>query len=513
MANIQVTFDTDPNNARSESAIVVDPNNPSRLIATSKKFNNLQTYDFTLATEFSTNSGWTWNASAAFTLPTGATLMTDPAVTWDDQGNAYYLGLVGKTPPTFVTIGMVVYKSTDGGQTWGTPNLIHSSIGDDKQWIAGDTNPSSPFAGRVYAVWDDGSSMRFARTLDRGATWTGTAGKTVANTSLAPDSFSPEINVDVNGDVYIVWISNTTVKMLISTDGGDSFTQTTPAATGVTTLSAGLNSIHNWPVLPGGTFRVLTVPSACVSHGRVVVAWDDFREGVSRIYMAISIDKGASWSTGASGGPLITDPLPKDQHHFFPQIIVTRDGIIGCSFYEFGPKPTTPLIDLLLAQSVDGGWTFVSKRITAQAFDPSVNAPWCHHADQTPIDGSVTFLGDYMGLDASPSYFYPLWTDTRTGMQELWTDHVPVMQPPSRKRYDEFAQIIFGIIQDGGGLEIVGGKVVPVPPRGPELEILLAVVAYRAASLISGRAGTQLQKAALQSIVQIAEAGMKSIGY
>src|SRR5690348_16707986 len=36
MSNIQVTHDADPNNARSESAIAVNPNNPSQVVAASK---------------------------------------------------------------------------------------------------------------------------------------------------------------------------------------------------------------------------------------------------------------------------------------------------------------------------------------------------------------------------------------------------------------------------------------------------------------------------------------------
>src|SRR5262249_36879692 len=156
------------------------------------------------------------------------------------------------------------------------PNLIHTSSGDDKQWAAGDTNPSSPFHGRVYTVWDDGATMRFARTKDHGASWVGVGTSTVASTSLASDSFSPEINVAANGDVYIVWIAGATIKMLVSNDGGDSFHPATPPASGVTTLSASLPAPHGWPVLPGGNFRVLTVPTACVYGQTVVVAWDDF---------------------------------------------------------------------------------------------------------------------------------------------------------------------------------------------------------------------------------------------
>ena len=168
MPNVQVTHDNDPNNARSESAILVNPNNPQQVVASSKKFKNIHTYDFTLATEYSSDGGRTWNDSATLALPAGATVMTDPTLAWDDAGNLFLVGLVGNNPPTWNTIGIAVYKSTDGGATWGAANLIHSSVFDDKQWAAGDTNPASPFHGRIYAVWDDGSAMRFARSKDHG---------------------------------------------------------------------------------------------------------------------------------------------------------------------------------------------------------------------------------------------------------------------------------------------------------------------------------------------------------
>ena len=425
MSNIQVTHDANPSNARSESAILINPNNPQQIVSASKKFRNLHTYDFTLATAYSSDGGNTWNDSADFVLPAGATVMTDPTLAWDDSGNVFMVGLVGNNPPTFNTIGMVIYTSTDGGKTWSAPNLIHTSVGDDKQWAEGDANPGSPFHGRVYAVWDDGSNMRFTRTLDHGATWIGVGTTSIAATSLTGDSFSPEINVAANGDIYIVWIAGSTIKMLISMDGGDSFHLATPPASGVTTLSASLGSVHGWPVFPGGNFRVLTVPTACVIGDTVAVAWDDHREGVSRIYFALSLNGGASWTTGTSGQPLLTGTIPGSFQHFFPQIIAKPGGAIGCAFYEFGPKPTTDLIDVVFAESTDGGSTFQPFLVTDQPWDPAVDAPWTHHADGTAIDSSVTVIGDYVGIDASDFGFYPLWTDTRTGVQELWTAIVP----------------------------------------------------------------------------------------
>ena len=63
--------------------------------AASKRFNNIHTYDFTLATEYSTDGGQSWHDSAAFALPAGATVMTDPTMAWDDSGNVFLVGLVG----------------------------------------------------------------------------------------------------------------------------------------------------------------------------------------------------------------------------------------------------------------------------------------------------------------------------------------------------------------------------------------------------------------------------------
>ena len=174
MANVQVTFDNSPNNARSESSIAINPSNPLQIVASSKRFTNVQTYNFTLATEYSSDGGQTWHPSAALALPAGATVMTDPTLAWDDSNNVFLVGLTGFNPPTWDTSGMVIYKSSDGGQTWLPPNPIHNSSADDKQWAAGDGFAGSPHKGNVYAIWDNGG-LAFARTTDHGATWTGTA--------------------------------------------------------------------------------------------------------------------------------------------------------------------------------------------------------------------------------------------------------------------------------------------------------------------------------------------------
>jgi len=244
-----------------------------------------------------------------------------------------------------------------------------------------------------------------------------------------------------------------------------------------------------------------------VSGKTVAVAWADFRELVSRIYYALSSDGGATWSTGPKGQPLITDALPNDQQHFHPQIVADPYGTIGCAFYEFGPKPQTPLIDVVLAFSFDGGATFPRYlKVTDSPWNPAVDAPLSHG------NPNVTFIGDYFGLDASTLGFYPLWTDTRTGIQELWTDIVvPVQAQGPKHLYDQVAQILFGIINDAGGVEIVGGHIVRVPPRGPLVDLLLGIASYRIASLISSEEGQALQRSAMETVVKVAQKELKAL--
>lgn len=508
MSNVQVTFDVSPNNARSESSIAIDPTNPNRQVAGSKKFTNPATYEFTLATSYSVDGGKTWSPSADLDI-TGWAGISDPALAWADGSNLFLVALPFQNP-NLTTVGIAVYKSTDGGKTWSAPTLIHSSSGDDKQWAVADQQGA--FQGRVYTAWDDGSNLRFARTLDHGATWVGAgAVPGAAGTVLANDSFAPEINVGQDGTIYIVWIAGNTLKMLVSADGGDTFQAAASPATGVTTLGATLAQVDGWPVLPGGSFRVLTLPTACAGPAGVVAcAWADTRNGPSRIYYALSTDSGQTWTTGPSGQPLLTTAISPSLHHFHPQMVIDSNGTIGCAFYEFGPKPVTPKIDVIIATS-NNGVTFGSATVTDQPWDPKVDAPFSHG------DPKVTFIGDYFGIDSSIMGFYPLWTDTRTGIQELFTDLVKTLALNiDPNKYQMVAQILFGVINDAPGAVFIGGHVVPIgpwDPDGPIRDMLFGLAISKLASgMGNAREARAIERAALTSVSRILDGKLKQLG-
>jgi hypothetical protein len=427
--NTQVTFSPSPNNSRSESELEVNPLDPLNLVGSSKKFTNPATYAFTLAAYATFDGGESWLEAPPLQLlgnpdPNKAwSGISDPAIAWDNAGNCYLVALpfpAASSP--YSTVGIAVYKSSDGGRTWSSPNHIHTSTRDDKQWATGDRNGGSRFFGNVYVAWDDGNNLAFARTTDQGATWRG-VGSQPAGSVLATDSFSPAIAVANDGAVYIFWIVGvgSTIKFVKSVDGGNSFSAPQVAVTGLTNLWSALPMSGGFPKFPGTKFRVLTLPAACTGSARnVVVAWADYREGVSRIYYRRSSDGGATWVGAPSGQPLLTRVgVPgSDQHDFHPQLASTPSGTIACSYYELGPKwaGAPQWINTFIATSQNGGASFLNvEKVSNVPWDPAVNAPLSHG------DPNTTFIGEYFGLGASNNGFVPFWTDTRTGIQEIFS--------------------------------------------------------------------------------------------
>jgi hypothetical protein len=442
--DVQVTFDSNPKNDRSESSLAVNPLDSANMVGSSKKFTDPATYSFSLAAYATFDGGASWTEAAPLALMPGWDGTSDPAVAWDSTGAAYIAALpfAGDAENT---LGIAIYRSPDGGRTWGDPLPIHASAnvgagqGDDKQAAAGDTSLGSPFFGDIYVAWDDigpdRTDLRFARSTDKGATWTGTSGEP-AGSSLAGDSFSPAIAVAPDdGTVYIAWTNGGQVKVVVSTDGGDSFSDPKVIADGITNLSRAdppaphMPAPDGFPEQPGGTFRVDTFPAICAGPAGVVcVAWADYREGVSRIYFQRSFDAGATWTSDGSpaGRPLLAGAVtpPRTLHHFHPQLAADPSGDIMCAFYEYGPMPARNLINVIAAASNDhAGCFFHRVTVTDRPWDPAVDAPLSHG------DKATTFIGDYFGFAASDLGFFPFWTDTRTGIQEIFTSRLSVAQP------------------------------------------------------------------------------------
>ena len=496
-SNVQITYDSSPKNARSECVVAVNPLNSNHVVCASKRFRaetppdvtrpEPESYEFQIAPLWSEDGGFTWH-EAELQRKSDWANTTDPALAWDTQGNVYLLVLPLGPAPALDFLGVAIYRSTDGGKTWGAPNHIHLGAGDDKGWMTTDAS-----TGRVYAAWDDtqaGAFLGFARTV--GLQWKGPGsppGQAGGHVPNVIDSFSPTLSVTDDGTLWIFWIAGTTVKYVTSGDGGGNFTGPQPAAVGITPLSTlNIGGQDGWPEFPGTTFRVETFPTSCAVGNAVIVAWTDAREKhgdqtVARIYYRRYVP-GQGWVGDASGQTLLKGGALPDPagHAFHPQLATASDGTIGCGFYELSLKGQggKPLIDVVLATPRLGkpllpldpfpqpGLLSQRTLVTDSPWDPAIDAPWAHG------DKNVTFIGDYFGVCAAGLGWDLVWTDTRTGIQELFFSRVEievfVLDIP-----DAAVEILFGVTQDGGGIVITpGGHPVPIPPRGPVREALIA---------------------------------------
>lgn len=175
--------------------------------------------------------------------------------------------------------------------------------------------------------------------------------------------------------------------------------------------------------------------------------------------------------------------------------------MIGCAFYQYDPTASPPGIDVRITALYPGDTSFVFPiTVTDRPWDPTVNPPIVHNTSE------VTFIGDYFGIAAGPAFFQLVWTDTRTGLQELWSATVTTMAAGSAIPPGIIAQIIAGVVQDGGGLVFVGGHIVRIPPWNlEEMGVLNALGALSFARNIPGAAGRAAVAALWRAVGAIAE--------
>jgi hypothetical protein len=548
--NIRVTAAA-MNEPRSESALVVDPRNPNRLLGASKHFYDPQKYIFSLSAVFSEDGGDTWEDLPAFPIPVNHIIYTDPSATFGTPSApgmaspAWVMGDPGFSkfpiidgPNLFelfecaahgqtddiLTSQMLAQQSIDDGATWTEHEIVAlRCTGDDKGWIACDNStlttgkpkpkPLSPYHGRLYAVWAAETPMRFARSLDGGKTWIG-AGSAKAGDNIGLQATEgPDISISRNGTVHLFAHRPDTfgIDYQWSADGGETFQGATFVANSIGDIHknidnqnikwAGSPGSAKWPVFDGANFRVITlVSSCCFGDAGIMIAWADARSKHSRIFYRLSYDNGATWQGDPSGTPLLPD-LNDDSHQFHPQLAVTGNGVIGCAMYSYSKtaRPgNKPGIDVLVAGSFDQGTTWELKTVTEQPWDPAVNAPWSHG------DSKVTFIGEYFGFDAGAKEFHVLWTDTRDGNQDLYYCRVDTenYNSPVKDIVAEIEATLVspGVPRGGDGFVVVNGHVIRVPPHEPLRPVLDAVVAIKTASEI-GRLDTTRATQALCDVM------------
>jgi hypothetical protein len=460
--NVQVSHDS-KKACRSECVVAIDPGDPSRRIVASKIFPDFSEYQFWLATCTSDDGGDHWHGSQADPPRPGDWINCgDPAMMFDDT----YAFLVGNPQFKDGSWGVCCYRSDDHGSTWEDPVVLHVGPVDDKPACAGDAGRNS-----LYVTWDTTSGgLAFARSSDHGVSWQGIGGEQ-AGSLLAGGGQLSAIAVTASGTLHVFSVIGPDVaaqqpgRIVVNTssDGGVTFGAATTVASSIGHLAQ-----QDYETVP---FRSLTLPACCASGDRLAVAWTDIRDGPMRTYYRTGTSgvDGLHWD-GPGSGQLLTasDHEAAGDHDCQPQLAALDDGTVACSFYRYhtpasGPAVVNPMT--CVCPSLDEGFEY-EIRTSSKAWDPKVRLV---HDHLSPDNG---FVGDYFGLSGADGEFQVVWTDTRTGRQELFTTRVRLESKRIVVLPESGVQILFGVVQDGGGVVYTPAGAHRIGPRGPIIDLL-----------------------------------------
>jgi len=488
--NVTVNQDTAAA-SQNETAIAVDPNNPNRVVAAANDYVT-RTWSCTVSgtpcsalgdgysgTYVSNDGGSTWCCTATDpqhlgTLIPGIDHLAggpydaggDPALAFDSRGKVYYagLGFDRLIPPSTVAVNRGTFD-TNGHLSWSQPTLIDPTtspaILNDKEWIAADASPTSPFRDRVYVTFtrfvfnahtaDYVQSPIFeAHSSDGGKTFS--APQLIGAPAIYSQGSRPVVASD--GTVYVFFEGSTRLATLPSTyvvkstNGGQSFSSPVAVA-----------PLQVIVPLKNAAFRVNSFPAPAVApNGDLYVAWSsqlsdsgglcvpDTNVGChSAALDSKSTDRGASWSPpalilpalDAQNRTAIGYPAPglatASTHRvdtFWPGIAISPLGRVYMSAY---------------AADVVSPWQTCAKpaaptavgRINCLQLGPYINNARLDYV-VTDLTTGVTntvstnpintryhfgggFIGDYTDIAVgSDETFHALWTDTNNVQTVTW---------------------------------------------------------------------------------------------
>jgi hypothetical protein len=353
----------------------------------------------------------------------------DPWLASDRAGAMYFSNLAFDVFNQ--NLDVAVAKSTDGGQTWGSPvpvfrppiNVLYLA---DKDAIATGPDPLIGSRDDVYATWDDFyfnlntgamfNGLPVARSTDGGATWhLAYAKKFRPGKGCFSEQFigATPIVSTANGALYVVaeklavndphctgtapvqrseWIFR-------SADGGHTFGAGVKIASVSEAVPNGLLFLG-----PGRYMRDLELPTIALRGKAIYVAWNDGALGESHIKLAISTDAGQTWSSS-----FITSGAGDEV-----QPALSADGSgVHVLYYHRNPNNT---LDVYAGTSRIGR-VFSVKRVTTESSPGTLTLP-----QFDPIIAPA-YMGDYIANVSEGTHQYYAWGDNRDRVTDFLYPH------------------------------------------------------------------------------------------
>jgi hypothetical protein len=332
----------------------------------------------------------------------------DPTVTFDAKGRGYVCAN---------TDDLHVWRTDDGGRTFGAPVLATRGHKLDHPWLAADPVSDPPSATYLYAAWTgpDNTQLEFGRSLDGGRSYQAPRVIDTVRGSHEAVFASPMVAAGHGGTIHViygVWPPlpgelprpefTAPIRVISSTDRGESWG-------GPVELGSGVMEIRVTPDTNGlGLPTVVADPRRPFAAAAFVARQPS--APVTDIAVCVSRDQGHTWTP-----PRFVPRASDDTFYLQPQLAIDEAGRLALSAFAYGRG----VIDVVVLGAEPATARFDPPvRMTSRPFDPAQNTLRGKHG--------AWWIGDYQGLASAGGKAHPFWNDPRSGRLEIFTASLPV---------------------------------------------------------------------------------------
>jgi hypothetical protein len=338
----------------------------------------------------------------------------DPSLAYSVRDSAFYYASLS------FWWGMALWRSNNGCRTFQYVAPLRSDF-PDKELIAIDNTPTSPFFGRIHIGWLNDSltndKMVAAFSDDGGASWSSFAPMPGSGT-LAQGMYPA---IAPNGHVYMAVVNQAANVgglqdqfIFKSTNGGVSWTKMANIASGQLRSENAASSAACGRQALNGNIRNMSLPQIKITVDtaapagyaiHAIYAYDSDGAGPdnSNVFHRRSVDGAASWSAEAK---LNDDTTTTDQ--FFPALGVSATGMLVASWYDRRLDPNNLAFDRYATFSTNRGLSWRPNRRISD-----VSSPVAQTNPNFDSEVGRCYHGDYDEIAVTGTLAHVVWSDDR----------------------------------------------------------------------------------------------------
>lgn len=385
--------------AANEPTLAVDPTNPMRMAAAWRQFDSITNNFRQAGVAYTTNGGLNWNW---YTLDPGQ-FRSDPVMRADADGNFYFSSLSSTTT-------VEVFKSTNGGQTWGPAIIAH---GGDKQWIAVDTT-NGPGRGHVYQHWN----VQFSGVPNTSFTRSTNGGASFEPPTTGPNPYSKwgTMAVGPMGTLYTVGSNLNQTGHIFGKSTNAQFAAQTPTFTSTPINMGGVAAGGNAAVNPAGLLGQASIAAANNGNLYVLSSVNPAGADPLDVHFIRSTDGGATWSPPIR---VNNNPAGENSFQWFGTMSVAPNGRIDAIWNDTGVNASNNFSVLRYAYSFDEGATWLGHLSLTPQFNHLLGFP------------SQDKIGDYYDMTSDNLGASLVFSATFTGGQDVYYMRITAVPEPT----------------------------------------------------------------------------------